>query len=191
VEKVPDDKVPPLLRPLIAGDMTGLGREQARRVLLDAMAGPRRPDEEPVFPGGEPQDDRRLIEGPGPRLPGTWPRVWNVPARNPRFTGRDGLLVAIREVLLSGDRAAVQALHGMGGVGKTQLAAEYAHRFASAYDVVWWVSAEQPARIGGQFATLATFRLAGARGLMSTTIILSSRWASRSGGCQLSPGRIW
>ncbi len=34
VEKVPDDKVPPLLRPLIAGDLTGLGREQAQRVLL-------------------------------------------------------------------------------------------------------------------------------------------------------------
>ena len=35
------------------------------------------------------------------------------------FIGRDGLLAAVRERLLGGDKAVVQALHGMGGVGKT------------------------------------------------------------------------
>ena len=82
------------------------------------------------------------------------PRVWNIPARNPGFTGRDGLLAAVRERLLAGDRAVVQALHGMGGVGKTQLAIEYAHRFAGAYDLAWWINAEQAGLIGDQFAAL-------------------------------------
>src|SRR5580704_879835 len=90
----------------------------------------------------------------GPRLPGSVPRVWNIPARNPGFTGRDDLLEAMRERLLAGDRAVVQAMHGMGGVGKTQLAAEYAHRFAGVYDLAWWVSSEQGGLIGDQFAAL-------------------------------------
>ena len=90
----------------------------------------------------------------GPRPAVTMPRVWNIPARNPGFTGRDGLLAEVRERLLAGDRAVVQALHGMGGVGKTQLAAEYAHRFAGTYDLAWWINAEQGGLIGDQVAAL-------------------------------------
>ena len=95
-----------------------------------------------------------MFGGSGPRLPGSIPRVWNLPARNPGFTGRDGLLVALREALVAGERAAVQAVQGMGGVGKTQLAAEYAYRFAGAYGLAWWINSEQPELIGDQFAAL-------------------------------------
>ena len=80
--------------------------------------------------------------------------MWNIPARNPGFTGRDDLLAEVREQLLAGDKAVVQALHGMGGVGKTQLAAEYAHRFAGTYDLAWWINAEQGGLIGDQVAAL-------------------------------------
>jgi len=65
------------------------------------------------------------------------------------------MLADVRAALLSGGRTVVQALAGMGGVGKTQLAAEYAYRFASGYDVVWWIAAEQAGLIGEQVAALA------------------------------------
>jgi cell fate (sporulation/competence/biofilm development) regulator YlbF (YheA/YmcA/DUF963 family) len=152
IEEVPAAVMPSVLRPLVYCDLFGVQEEQARRVLLEAVQGPARPDQAPRFPSGGVQG--RLSEV-APRLPGTLPRVWNVPARNPGFTGRDGLLVAVRERLLDGSRTVVQALHGMGGVGKTQLAVEYAHRFASEYDIAWWVSAEQSALIINQVGALA------------------------------------
>lgn len=92
----------------------------------------------------------------GPRFPGTVPRIWSAPARNADFTGRAETLELLRDKLSGGGAVIVaQALYGLGGVGKTQLALEYAHRFMADYDLIWWVPAERAEEISLSLADLA------------------------------------
>ncbi|WP_458245634.1 FxSxx-COOH system tetratricopeptide repeat protein [Streptomyces sp. MAI_2237] len=113
--------------------LTNVGADEAERRLLDRLDLPYEPLDE-----GE-EGSRR-----GPRFPAAMPEVWGgVPRRNTRFTGREPLLNNAYNLLQSAEPGAgVITLHGMSGVGKTQLAAEYVYRFGSEYDVVWWVNAE-------------------------------------------------
>ncbi|MGW1495217.1 FxSxx-COOH system tetratricopeptide repeat protein [Streptomyces sp. NPDC002402] len=152
IEEAP---VPDLLRPLLGPQLFDLDETDARRALLTAVAGPTGPPAAaPDFPRAGAQMARSHL-GPAPRLPASLPRVRNIPVRNATFTGRDAELNELRDSLLESVTTVVQALHGWGGVGKSQLAIEYAHRFASQYDVTWWIDAEQPALIADQLAALA------------------------------------
>ncbi|MFI8243393.1 FxSxx-COOH system tetratricopeptide repeat protein [Streptomyces sp. NPDC085866] len=78
------------------------------------------------------------------RYPNERCAIWGeVPRRNPRFTGRDELLTDLHQRLAdAGPGAAACTLLGMSGIGKTQLATEYAHRFSTDYDLVWWVNSD-------------------------------------------------
>ncbi|NUO44484.1 MAG: tetratricopeptide repeat protein [Streptomyces sp.] len=154
--RVEDAEAPPLLRSLLAPDLFGLGEDEARSVLLRAVAGPPgTPGRAPVFPEAGRPGRLRSMGATGPRLPGSLPRVWNIPVRNAGFTGRDDLLVEVRTGLAGARAVAVLALDGRGGVGKTQLAIEYAHRFSGEYELAWWVAAEDAALIPDQLAGLA------------------------------------
>ncbi|MBY8340144.1 FxSxx-COOH system tetratricopeptide repeat protein [Streptomyces spinosirectus] len=90
-----------------------------------------------------------LPVAPGPRSPHDPPRIWgNVPQRNRNFTGRETLLERLQERLRSGVAAVLpEALHGMGGVGKSQIAIEYVYRHSREYRLIWWVPSEQESQI--------------------------------------------
>jgi Tetratricopeptide repeat/NB-ARC domain len=150
--RIEDCELPRLLRAQVYIDLVGLPHGQARaRLLAEVRRWRRKPSAEPPFPLGR-------AEPNGPRFPGYGPEVTNLPPRNPDFSGRTALLEELHKTLTSGGATAVvqaATVHGLGGVGKTQLALEYAHRYASNYDVIWWVPAEQPAAIPGMLAGLA------------------------------------
>ncbi|HEX3512662.1 MAG TPA: FxSxx-COOH system tetratricopeptide repeat protein [Trebonia sp.] len=124
-------------------DLTRRDAAQATEELLRALGFPPRLADE--FRGRE------------PRYPRTIPPVWRVPTRNAAFIGRIELLERLHDQLIGSSSSVVLpvALHGLGGVGKSQVAQEYAHRFMAHYDLVWWVSAEQRDLIIDSLAELA------------------------------------
>jgi len=132
---------PPLLASLNYHDVYGMDEPATLAALLEAVRGPSRPTTAPGFP-----DTGQVVPAGGPPLPATpGALLWRLPDRNPHFTGRVDQLDELATRLDTGSApVVVQALHGMGGVGKTQTAIEYAHRHSQDYDLIVWIDGEQP-----------------------------------------------
>ncbi|MGW0192322.1 FxSxx-COOH system tetratricopeptide repeat protein [Nonomuraea sp. NPDC003201] len=145
-----EDDIPPSIGALVPIDLRSVDEDEARRRLLAAVeeraervprAGfPNRPAKQVRFPGAE----QEICQLRG-HLP------------DPRFIGRDDMMADLYRALRA-DRptSAIQAITGLGGLGKTQVAVEYALRHGGAYDLVWWVRAEDPTTLRGDYAELAT-----------------------------------
>ncbi|MFI0486189.1 FxSxx-COOH system tetratricopeptide repeat protein [Actinomadura sp. 9N215] len=102
-----------------------------------------------VVEPGEPLPDV-VAGGPATESAGTddeGPMLFNVPRRNRDFTGREALLDVLAGRLapgVSGPAPSSCALHGMGGVGKSQIAREFAHRHGARFSGVLWIDAGHP-----------------------------------------------
>jgi tetratricopeptide (TPR) repeat protein len=112
-----------------------------------------------IFGGKAKEIDARDV-GPIPTTPAkpAAPCILSVslPPRNPNFTGREDILAQLRSALTSGQIATwKQALTGLGGTGKSQIAAEYAYRYQGDYRYVWWLQSEEPVALASNYAGLA------------------------------------
>jgi tetratricopeptide (TPR) repeat protein len=97
--------------------------------------------------------------GPISQQPPTPEHAWNIPyRRNPFFTGREQLLTRLHDNLTNNKSAALtqaQAINGLGGIGKTQTALEYAYRYRDEYRFDLWARAATRDTLFADFNALA------------------------------------
>jgi hypothetical protein len=144
-----------LLGPVVYIDLVSLDEAEARERLLAGVEPGRAKPATAAFPGQHiPRESPASVA-----FPGSLPAIWNIPfARNPFFTGREDLLERLHTQLQTTQTAALsqpQAISGLGGIGKTQLAIEYAYRYRSEYQAVLWVRADTTEALNASYTEIA------------------------------------
>jgi tetratricopeptide (TPR) repeat protein len=83
------------------------------------------------------------------------PEHWEVPPKNPNFTGRGDLLKQIEDHFRKENIPVIlTTTHGLGGIGKTNLAIEYVWRHYKQYEGVVWFNAENRNRLLADYISL-------------------------------------
>jgi len=138
--RVAECNVDGLLTQIVWVDLVDCDAEEAQHRLATAATGERlKPSTRPGFPGAP---ERQVPTKPPYPTDGT--RLVNVPRRNRNFTGRESALEALHTALAEKQEVILpQAVTGLGGVGKTQLAIEYACRYGDQYELIGWMRAEE------------------------------------------------
>ena len=143
--RVADVEPEGLFSAIIYIDLFGKDEETAEKLLLNGVDAKEIPRNRPSFPG--------TVRA---RFPGSLPYN-NLPyIKNPYFTGRDQILGEICSEFKSGHTISLtQVISGLGGLGKTQTALEYAYRYADQYDWIWWISAETESTVFVKYKNFA------------------------------------
>jgi len=161
-------KLEGLLPQIVYVDVVGLDQDTSRvRLLAGAQRGRAKPPTRPPFPGPSPRPfPGSMAENPVPALPldeipvpGPLPPGSRMPfAVNPLFVGRQGNLRTLARQLKAGETSTVgqveiAAATGLGGIGKTQLASEFVHRYGRFFEGgVFWMSFADPAAVPAEVA---------------------------------------
>ncbi len=160
--RVREVEVTGLLAGIVYTDLVGSAAETARTRLLAAARKERpKPLTAPPFPGEAPPFPLGVTDLPDTKLPeiGPLPQGSRMPfAHNPLFVGREGELRDLARHLRAGETSAVgelklAAASGLGGIGKTQLATEFVHRYGRYFaGGVFWLSFADPAAVPSEVA---------------------------------------
>ncbi|KAH7037962.1 kinesin light chain 1 [Microdochium trichocladiopsis] len=115
-----------------------------------------------IYGEGREQAQRRLREEVQRSVKGTHHNKFSISfslsgvPETPHFVARDGEVAEMRRVLCSDGSRRVVVLHGLGGIGKTQLAATYINRYRDEYSAIFWLNIKDEASIQQSFARIAT-----------------------------------
>jgi len=147
--RVGDFKVEGLWAPIKYIDLVDKTEDEAIKLLEHIFKTPEIKSQ--AYPGGkatlksQPQNDFPDTDASENTTFDDWMPPHNLPDRNNKFTGREELLEDIFKSLHTKNEVSLvqaQAITGLGGIGKSETAKEYAYRYRNAYRQILWVNAE-------------------------------------------------